>query len=152
MTTEPIEPQEISGETRIYRRYMELGRIASDASAERKAIKETDIDPMLDEGVVFGDRNRCLRRDYSVRTDFDWKKAIADGKIPADVAKEYTKISVVVTLRDAKTDEDETDVERRRNIIRYHALDLYQYVIGSLDHEGSLAVLTPIHAMLRGEA
>lgn len=131
------EPQdEPTGEVLLYRRYIALGRTSSDADAERKAIKESEIEPLMADGVVFGENGRYLKHSYDTRVDFDWKRAMYDGVIPKDKALDYLKVQTIRVLRDTKMDEDEAEVQAAMNRIYSFGprfAEFVQEIFGSLN-------------------
>ncbi len=108
MSTETQEQTELTGEQKIMRRYVELGKIISDAKFERDKIKATEIDPMmLEDGISFELGGKVMRFEYQSRGNFDWERAKSAGKIPDDVWDEYSSCSVVRVLSVRNRGDDE---------------------------------------------
>lgn len=141
------ETVEISPETKIMRRYIELGKIARDANLERDAIKDSEIIPYMESGVLFDDGTDLLKFEFRTTVKFDHVRARADGKIPDDVWKEYTSVDVsrAVMVRSRKDDQTAQAEQQlinefaavasiRRGKAKFVTGDLVESMLG-LDHE-----------------
>lgn len=105
-------------EIELYRYYMELGRKASEIESERRAIRESEIIPLLDAGVVLGENGKYLKLTYKARTAFDVDTAIQLGYLtPAQVA-ECSKTTGWKEVRETKMDETEAEREAAINAMR----------------------------------
>ena len=104
-------------EVELYRRYMELGRIASDAEAERKNLRDTEIADLLESGVVMGENGKYLKYRYDTRTSFDLETALSLGYLTKEQAAECTKVKVVKVLYETKMEEAEAEREARMNAL-----------------------------------
>jgi len=77
-------------EERIYRRYQELGQIASNAKAERDALK-LDIESQMEDGVQFDSGDQMLVWEFGYTDTFEWERMVKDGVVTLEVAKPYLK-------------------------------------------------------------
>jgi hypothetical protein len=102
---------------------MELGRIASEAEAERKELKK-DIEFLLDGGEVLGEDGRYLRYSFETRTGFEWERAFKDGRLTMEDLKTYGTMTVIRKVINAKTDEDGSVRDAQENLLRAHARTL----------------------------
>ena len=105
-------------EVELYRRYMELGKIASDAEAERKNLRDTEIAGLLESGVVMGENGRYLKYRYDTRTSFDLETALTLGYLTKEQAEECTKVKVIKVLYETKMEEAEAEREAAINAMR----------------------------------
>jgi len=103
--TEPTTPT--TPEEAIFARYIELSEQIKSLSAERDAIKETELIPaMAEDGLQFSYNGQYARFEFSERVDFDYKRARADGAISDDVWREYTNVKVSRALYVRKVKDD----------------------------------------------
>jgi hypothetical protein len=118
----------ITQEEQTYLYWKELGEKESNAKSERETIRKTEIDPGLDDGLFFGINGRGLRLSYESYIDFDWQRAVYEGKLPQSVVDEYAKVKVKRVLRDVNMAEDEAENECRLNVVRAHSPALFHLV------------------------
>ncbi len=136
-------------EERLYERYMELGRISSDADAERRLIRTEEIEPLLLSGVVLGDGEKSLVWEYQERVSFDHKKLIADKILTPEQVKEYTTVSVISVLVARKRDDEGRQAESRLNRARKYAGPILEAMEAVTEDEGiSKRVWTQVNKLL----
>lgn len=121
-------------EVECYRKYIRLGITERDAKAERAKYK-AEIEGLMADGVQVGENGRALRHSYETRAEFDWKRAVADGKIRLEDLRDYCEVSVVRVLRDTNMTEDDGSRESRLNVIRHHAPTIFVAVANILQAE-----------------
>lgn len=90
MNAEIIELEGLDPNAKIMARWIELGQIAKNASAERDAMKP-DIVAALEDGELFELGESMLTLVDKETTTFDWKRAVGDGVLTKDQADHYLK-------------------------------------------------------------
>ena len=85
----PATENDITPETLIMRRYLELGTTIRDLVAERDHIRDTELVPMmLEDGIQFRDGEQYLRFEFVEKVDFDHKAARNAGDISDEIKDE----------------------------------------------------------------
>lgn len=88
------EPIELTPEQKIFLRWEAKKQEARDAELEAKNIRDTEIVPMLKDGLYLEADGEYVRWETKTTPKFDFAKARADGKIPDDVWKDYMTVDV----------------------------------------------------------
>lgn len=88
------EPQDTPYEQFLYERYTKLGRVSSDADAERKSLK-TEVQELLRDGILLEGDTHFLTFQYETRFSFDHEKAFKEGAITQEVLEKYGKPTVI---------------------------------------------------------
>jgi len=91
LTDEPVHE---SQEVLVYRHYTRLGREIRDLTLERDNIKDTELIPDMEAGVMFAEGDGYLRFEFSESVKFDYKAARANGDISDEVWKKYTTVDI----------------------------------------------------------
>lgn len=85
---------ELIPEQKIYAKWEAKKQEARDAKADADNIRDTEIIPMLQDGIYLEHDGTYVRWETKVTPKFDFAKARSDGKIPDDVWREYMTVDV----------------------------------------------------------
>lgn len=101
-----VDQDQPTTEVLIYRRYTQLKTQAKHLMDEADAIKETEIIPEMECGVVFSEGDGYLRFEYSTEARFDFQAAYKNGHISEEVWKQYSSVSVTRKVMTRKLKDD----------------------------------------------
>ena len=113
----PATENDITPETLIMRRYLELGTTIRDLVAERDHIRDTELVPMmLEDGIQFRDGEQYLRFEFVEKVDFDHKAARNAGDISDEIWNRYVSVKVERRLMARKV-KDELQVQAEQQLL-----------------------------------
>jgi|GEM_PF-3594288 len=113
----PATENDITPETLIMRRYLELGTTIRDLVAERDHIRDTELVPMmLEDGIQFRDGEQYLRFEFVEKVDFDHKAARNAGDISDEIWIRYVSVKVERRLMARKV-KDELQVQAEQQLL-----------------------------------